>query len=70
MVRELCEKHGLRDRMPRYIPPGPLAVNKRLAGQFFLKTYDLELERAAARPEQDSAGRRAQGRLAVDLKGR
>ena len=47
MVRELCEKHGLRDRMPRYIPAGPLAVNKRLAEQLFLKTYDLELERAA-----------------------
>src|SRR3970282_784440 len=47
MVRELCEKHGLRDRTPRYIPAGPLAVNKRLAEQLFLKTYDLELERAA-----------------------
>jgi len=47
MVRELCEKHGLRDRMPRYIPAGPLAVNKRLAEQLFLKTYDLELEQAA-----------------------
>ncbi|HEY4667051.1 MAG TPA: radical SAM protein [Anaerolineales bacterium] len=47
MVRELCEKHGLRDRMPRYIPAGPLAANKRLAEQLFLKTYDLELERAA-----------------------
>ncbi len=46
-VRELCEKHGLRDRMPRYIPAGPLGVNKRLAEQLFLKTYDLELGRAA-----------------------
>jgi len=48
MVRELCEKHGLRDRMPRFIPAGPLAVNKALAEQLFLKTYDLELERAPA----------------------
>jgi DNA repair photolyase len=47
MIRELCEKHGLRDRMPRYIPAGPLAANKRLAEQLFLKTYDLELEQAA-----------------------
>jgi DNA repair photolyase len=45
-VRELCAKHGLLDRMPRYIPPGPLAVNKRIAERLFLKTYDLELEQA------------------------
>jgi DNA repair photolyase len=46
LVRELCAKHGLRDRMPRYIAPGPLAANKRLAEQLFLRTYDLELEQA------------------------
>jgi hypothetical protein len=46
-VRELCVKHGLLDRMPRYIPPGPLAINKRLAEQLFLKTYELELDQAA-----------------------
>ncbi|HLC03690.1 MAG TPA: hypothetical protein VJK02_11685 [Anaerolineales bacterium] len=45
-VRELCEKVGLKDRMPRYIPPGPLAVNKRIAEKLFLKTHDLELELA------------------------
>jgi DNA repair photolyase len=45
-VRELCAKHGLLDRMPRYIPPGPLGVNKRIAERLFLKTYDLELEQA------------------------
>ena len=45
-VRELCAKHGLLDRMPRYIAPGPLAVNKRIAERLFLKTYDLELEQA------------------------
>ena len=42
-VRELCARHGLQDHMPRYIAPGPLAVNKRIAERLFLKTYDLEL---------------------------
>ncbi len=32
--------------MPRYVAPGPLAVNKRIAERLFLKTYDLELEEA------------------------
>ncbi len=43
VVRELCARHGLRDRMPRYVGTGPLAVNKIIAEQLFLKTYDLEL---------------------------
>jgi len=46
LVRELCARHGLLDRMPRYVAPGPLAINKRIAEQLFLKTYDLELEEA------------------------
>jgi len=46
LVRELCAKHDLLDRMPRYVPPGPLAANKRIAERLFLKTYDLELEQA------------------------
>jgi len=45
-VSELCARHGLLDRMPRYIAPGPLATNKRIAERLFLKTYDLELEMA------------------------
>ncbi len=45
-VRELCTRYGLRDRMPRYIAPGPLAVNKRIAERLFLKTYELDLEQA------------------------
>jgi len=45
-VRELCARHGLLDRMPRYIAPGPLAANKRIAEHLFLKTYDLELEQS------------------------
>jgi DNA repair photolyase len=47
LVRELCERHGLLDRMPRYIPPGSLAINKRIAEKLFLRTYDLELEQAS-----------------------
>ncbi len=45
-VRGLCARHGLADRMPRYVAAGPLAVNKRIAERLFLKTYDLELEQA------------------------
>jgi DNA repair photolyase len=45
-VRELCERIGVNDRIKRYIPPGPLAINKRIAELLFLKTYDLELEMA------------------------
>jgi DNA repair photolyase len=47
LLRELCARFGLLDRMPRYVTPGPLAVNKRIAERLFLKTYDLELEEAA-----------------------
>jgi DNA polymerase/3'-5' exonuclease PolX len=32
--------------MPRYVAPGPLAVNKRIAERLFLRTHDLELEAA------------------------
>jgi DNA repair photolyase len=46
LIRELCAHHGILDRMPRYIAPGPLAINKRIAERLFLKTYDLELEQA------------------------
>jgi DNA polymerase/3'-5' exonuclease PolX len=34
--------------MPRYIAPGPLAINKRIAEKLFLKAYDLELEQASS----------------------
>jgi len=46
LIRELCVRHGVMDRMPRYVPPGPLAVNKRIAELLFLRTYGLELEEA------------------------
>ena len=47
VVREMCAHQGLRDRMPRYIAPGPLAVNKHVAERLFLSTYDLELQQAS-----------------------
>jgi hypothetical protein len=43
LVRELCTAHNISDRIPRYIAPGQLAINKRIAERLFLKTYDLEL---------------------------
>ena len=46
IVRETCEKLGMLDRLPRYILPGRLEINKRIAERLFLKTYDLELEQA------------------------
>ena len=46
LIRELCARRNLTDRIPRYVQPGPLAVNKRIAERLFLRTYDLELERA------------------------
>lgn len=42
-VAELCIRYGLKDRMPRCIAPGPLAINKRVAERLFLKTYSMEL---------------------------
>jgi len=46
MVRELAEKHGIMDQIPRYIADGPLAMNKLLAEKLFVKVRDLELEAA------------------------
>ena len=46
VLRELAERHGLADRMPRYIPQGD--INKRISELLFLKTYDLELELASS----------------------
>ncbi|MBN1265900.1 MAG: hypothetical protein JXA25_10435 [Anaerolineales bacterium] len=47
-VRELCDCFGLIDRMPRYVAPGPFAVNKRIAEKLFLETYELELQQASS----------------------
>jgi len=46
-VAELCEKYGIRDRQPRFIPAGDkCAVNKRIAEMLADKTYRLELAQA------------------------
>lgn len=42
-VKNLCNKYGLEYRIKRYIPNSPLAVNKRIAEQLFLKVYEMEL---------------------------
>lgn len=43
-VKDLCAKYGIQDRMPRYIPDGPLATNKRIAEEIFNRAYHMELE--------------------------
>ena len=43
-VRDLCHKYGIKDRMPRWIPHGSLAINKKVAEKLFLKVYNLEME--------------------------
>jgi DNA repair photolyase len=48
-VRDLCHKHGLADRMPRWIEPGPLGVNRWVAERLFLKVWELQLEDADER---------------------
>jgi DNA repair photolyase len=46
-IRELCEKHGIQDRMPRPIIPGDkFATNKRIVEILANKLYTLELENA------------------------
>lgn len=46
-VRKLCNEHGLAHRIQRYIAPGPLAINKRIAEKLLLKVYEMELSNAA-----------------------
>ncbi len=46
-IRELCEKHGIKDRMPRPIIPGDkFATNKRIVEFLADKVYEMELELA------------------------
>jgi len=45
-VRDLCRKHGILDRMPRYVEDGPLAKNKHVAEDLFNRCYYMELESA------------------------
>jgi len=45
-VRNLCNKYGILDRMPRHIMKGPLSRNKRMAEEIFSKCHEMELESA------------------------
>jgi len=45
-VKEFCEKYGVKDRMPRYIQPGELAANKKVAENLFNETYYMEIDGA------------------------
>jgi DNA repair photolyase len=46
-IRQLCEKYGIRDRLPRPIIPGDkLALNKRIVERLADQAYTLELEEA------------------------
>ncbi len=46
-IRELCEKHGIKDRMPRPIISGDkFATNKRIVEILADKVYEMELENA------------------------
>ncbi len=57
MVREICQEEGVKDRLPRYVVPGPRAWNKKLAEHFHLRAYALEL--AEAPPHRIWAYRKA-----------
>lgn len=48
-VRDICARHGIKDRMPRPIVAGEVqAANKRMAEKLLLRAYDLTLEEAEA----------------------
>jgi len=47
-VREIAEREGMKDRLPRYVPPGPRARNRKLAEHLHLLAYRLDLEEAPA----------------------
>jgi len=43
-VRELCEKYGIRDRIPRPVIPGDIrALNKRIVERLADKIYEMEI---------------------------
>ena len=48
-VREMCGRHGLADRLPRWLGQGPRAANRRVAEGLFAAAYDLELAAAGRR---------------------
>ncbi len=43
-VNSLCRKYGIKDRMPRYVPEGNLAVNKRISEELQNQVYHMELD--------------------------
>jgi DNA repair photolyase len=43
-VSSLCRKYGLKDRMPRYVPDGPYAVNKIVSERLQNIVYRMELD--------------------------
>ena len=48
-IRELCEKYGIRDRMPRPVIPGDKrALNKRIVEVLADKTYEMELQKESS----------------------
>ncbi len=48
-IRELCEKYGIRDRVPRpIIPTDKRALNKRIVERLAEKLYTLELANASS----------------------
>jgi len=48
-IRELCEKYGIRDRMPRPIIPGDKrALNKRIVEKLADKAYEMEIRNASS----------------------
>ena len=48
LVREVCRRHGMPDRMSRPILPGEeFVINKRIAEKLFLRAYEMDLEEGA-----------------------
>ncbi len=44
IVRALCHQYHLKDRIPRFIPTGPLGKNKKVAEMLFNQAYQYTLE--------------------------
>ncbi len=43
-VARLCQQYGIKDRMPRYVSEGRLAINRRVAEGLHNRAYRLELD--------------------------
>jgi len=43
-VSFFCGKYGIKDRIPRYVPEGSLAINKRISERLLNKAYRMELD--------------------------